>query len=393
MSLGGWKDRDDGPPAEPPNMESGFLHTYLAKRDLQLLYIDGMSAGKTENGTLDSQDYILLNETTEHPGMWERERALAMCNISRDEWGGRVDGFLRMEAGFEIILCHFERDLEVKSIATAYGECIGCAQDMSSRSFNYLRAVADRYHGIGGERVTLNYEKMVTVYALDTDLFASGERGPRLTEVSQANLRTIRAQIDDVVLNDPNPFTRTGINWQAVADNIVTRYSSRLQYLSLPGIFDDEARLNSELNALLSPSIDYENRSFMDETSRCASRFIRPGGMPSSLPAHVITYVSHYICHKLVSTQYGEVANDLVQKQAIIKNLIQKLNWTTWKECGPCGYDEICSIPIWPFGSEEDWLRPTCRNATTVQRQGGYWGDMRPPGRRVPGGNGTRPLW
>jgi hypothetical protein len=354
--MGARIDKGEGPPAEPPTGEAGFLHTYLAKKDLQLLYIDGMSAGKTDNGTLDSQDYILLNDTTKHQGMWEFERAQGLCNISRDEWDGRVDGFLRMEAGFEIILCHFERDLEVKSIARANGDCKGCVEDMSSRSFNYLRAVADRYHGIGGERVKVNYEKMVTVYALDADLFGPGERGPRLKDVSQARLGTVRQLIDGMVLSDPNPFTHQGINWQAVADIVVARYSSRLKYLSLPGVIDNEAVFNFALNALLSPFIDYDNRSLLNETSRCASHFIWPNGLPSSLAAHAVTYVSHYICHKLVSTQYGDIAKDLAQKQEIVQELIQKLNWTTWKECGPCGYDEICSIPIWLFGSEEDWL-------------------------------------
>ncbi|KIW01203.1 uncharacterized protein PV09_07251 [Verruconis gallopava] len=361
--------RDDG--------ESGFLHTYLAKRDLQLLYIDGMSAGKTSNGTLDTQDYILLNNTLPHQGMWEYERAQGMCNISRDEWGGRVDGFLRMEAGFEIILCDFQRDLEVKSIARAYGECKNCDDEnegMMGGGLRYLRAVADRYHDIGGERVKINYEKMTTVYALDVDLFSSGERGPRLKNVSAHDLAMIRRQVDRMVLSDPNPFTHRGRNWQAVADMIVTRFATRLKFLAMPDVSGDEQRLNSELNALLSPFIDYDKRSFMDETSRCASHFTPSHGIHSSLAAHTVSYVSHYICHKLVSTQYGDVANSLVAKQDIIADLIETLNWTTWKECGTCAYDEICSIPIWPFGSEQDWITPTCRNSTSIKEQRGYWG-------------------
>jgi hypothetical protein len=397
MGYVGAEDDEKPPPWVPPEEGgSGFLHTYLAKKDLQLLYIDGMSAGKTDNGTLDSQDYILLNDTTKHPGMWERERAQGMCNISRDEWGGRVDGFLRMEAGFEIILCHFERDLEVNSIARAYGECKNCGEDTSMGAFNYLRAVADRYHDIGGGRVKVNYEKMVTVYALDTDLFASGERGPRLKDVSASNLLVVRKQIDALVMSDPNPFTHAGTNWQAVVDMVVARYSSRLKYLAMPDVFNNEKRLNSELNALLSLFIDYDKRSLTGEISRCAPHFIPPfpDGLPTSLVAHTITYVSHYICRSLLSTQYGSLTSDLEAKQNIISDLINKLNWTTWKECGPCGYDEICSIPIWPVGSEEDWLRPSCRNETEVREQHGYWGNRGPGrGRGRPIHNGTRPWW
>ncbi|ESZ89598.1 hypothetical protein SBOR_10019 [Sclerotinia borealis F-4128] len=40
----------------------GYLHTYRTSRSLtKLLYIDGMSAGKTSMGTLDSTDYVIRN--------------------------------------------------------------------------------------------------------------------------------------------------------------------------------------------------------------------------------------------------------------------------------------------------------------------------------------------
>jgi hypothetical protein len=43
----------------------GYLHEYRATRTLdKLLYIDGMSAGKTSMGTLDTQDFLLRNDTT-----------------------------------------------------------------------------------------------------------------------------------------------------------------------------------------------------------------------------------------------------------------------------------------------------------------------------------------
>jgi hypothetical protein len=367
----------------------GFLHTYLSKRDLQLLYIDGMSAGKTENGTLDSQDYILLNNSIPHSGgMWERERAQGMCNISLGEWGGRVDGFLRMEAGFEIILCHFERDLEVKSISRAGGECKNCKEDRDDvlLGFRYLRAVADRYHKIGGDRVKMNYEKMITAYTLDTDLFSFDERGPRLKGVSENNLRKLRKSLGDMVQSEPNPFKEATTNWQAIADMIVTRYSDRLRYLTIPSIFGNEQSLNLELDAILFPFINYDNRSFSDETNRCASHFItpKPNGMLTSIAADAVSYVNHYICYQLLSTQYGEASGNLAQKQSVITELMEKLGWTTWKECGTCAYDEICSIPIWPFGSEEDWIQPRCRNATQLGEQHGYWGEDRfrfkPPG-------------
>jgi hypothetical protein len=47
-------------PSETYAEGGGYLHTYRTTRTLsRLLYIDGMSAGKTSMGTLDSTDYIL----------------------------------------------------------------------------------------------------------------------------------------------------------------------------------------------------------------------------------------------------------------------------------------------------------------------------------------------
>ena len=378
----GLRDNRPLPPSPPDDQASGFLHTYRAKRDLNLLYIDGMSAGKTQNGTLDTQDCILLDGSIPHGGFWEVERAQGLCNISRDEWDGRVDGFLRMEAGFEIILCHFERDLEVKSINRAYGECQNCEAGDTGFGGNlkYLRAVADRYHGIGGGRVRVNYEKMVTAFALHEDIFRPGESGPRLTEITDASRDLLRKQVGQMILSEPSPVKHNGYDWQAIADMIVTRYSSRLQYLTMPDVMNNEQRLNTEINAILSSFIDYDNRSQINETAQCASRYMAKTGAPSSLAAYAITFVSHYICHKLVSTQYGDTADNHEAKKQILRGLIEKLNWTTWKECGTCDYDKICSIPIWPFGSEEDWITPTCRNATTIREQHGYWGIGGPGG-------------
>ena len=49
------------PPRPPLCLTPGYIHTYSPTHPLRLLYIDGQSAAKSLNGTLDSQDYILLH--------------------------------------------------------------------------------------------------------------------------------------------------------------------------------------------------------------------------------------------------------------------------------------------------------------------------------------------
>lgn len=107
---------------------AGYLHTYTAAKDLHLLYLDGMSGNKGPSGTLDAQDRILFNDSIGHSPYSPRgkgdiggppddqQRARLACKMAEDLWNGRIDGLIRTEADFEIILCTFERDLEVVHI-------------------------------------------------------------------------------------------------------------------------------------------------------------------------------------------------------------------------------------------------------------------------------------
>ncbi|KAJ9292476.1 hypothetical protein DTO271G3_8748 [Paecilomyces variotii] len=117
--LGSDED-DDGETA------GGYLHTYVTARDLRLLYLDGESGMRGH--ALDAQDRILFNDTIggrrsrmmRETGLGgppdEQERAILACKMVKEVWNDRVDGLIRTEADFEIILCNFERDLEVEYI-------------------------------------------------------------------------------------------------------------------------------------------------------------------------------------------------------------------------------------------------------------------------------------
>lgn len=84
-----------------------FTHT--AKHDLRLVYVDGQAAAKSELGTLDAQDYILVNDVHRDKNtMGEWLRAHKMCKRAQKQWKGQIDRILRMEGGFELILCRFQ---------------------------------------------------------------------------------------------------------------------------------------------------------------------------------------------------------------------------------------------------------------------------------------------
>ncbi|KAL5121069.1 hypothetical protein ACEQ8H_000920 [Pleosporales sp. CAS-2024a] len=63
---------------------------------------------------------------------------------------------------------------------------------------------------------------------------------------------------------------------------------------------------------------------------------------------------------------------DTTQALALIDNVVEYLQWTTWKDCGTCPDGQICYIPIWPMGTHEDHKHPRCRTADEAQGRFDY---------------------
>lgn len=395
-------DDDDTPKA-------GYLHTYAAAKDLRLLYVDGMSAGKSSIGTLDSQDRILYNDSVDsferegQPGRGpggppgERDRAVQGCNIAKEVWDDRIDGILRMEAGFEIILCNFERDLDVVRITQAKGfeerahgksrqkpghpHSPGMKAKAGRMGHNtWIKAIAARYHNIGGHRVIVDYDHFVTAYTYPLDLFPGGASLPRLKHLPTEELEPLRQDLTEMVMKYDPP--RHSFDWQSIADMIVTRYSDNLQVLAA-GNFTTLESLREELENILAPFIDYSDytaSSSGDITDRCAGQFIPHDAPNNTLARQAVETVSHKICSTL-TTAMLDTTIDLKTAINSFQDLIDYLSWSTWKECRGCAYDELCMIPMWPMGTVEDYEHPRCKDPDEPGSQGkNYWGGFgRPP--------------
>lgn len=124
----GRKDAD--PPQTPyewfafdPEMSFGimgdwgwsWLRVYRATRDLgPIVYLDGLSAALLSSGVLDSQEILLygrVNRDFEHA--WDDYgRAKGLC-----EWAKihGIEGFVRMNAGFELIWCDWSTGVQLVS--------------------------------------------------------------------------------------------------------------------------------------------------------------------------------------------------------------------------------------------------------------------------------------
>ncbi|OAL46202.1 hypothetical protein IQ07DRAFT_518517 [Pyrenochaeta sp. DS3sAY3a] len=387
----------------------GWLHTYVPKHALRLLYIDGLSAGKTSNGTLDTQDMLILNLTdTSGPMGGEMDRARGMCNLTMTLWEGKIDGILRMEGGFEIILCDFEAHVERTEMIAVTREDSPTNPGHLLGGWQYIKAITSRYHGIGGNRVSIDYQNFVSVFDypdienLFTNDVISDYAMPRLQNVKDVDRLRVKADVTKMILDKDWDDDKEATDWQAVADTVVERYSKPLHYLHTnEKVRNDKELLAAYILNLLRPFIDNTARNATLETQRCTAQFIDPiphaPELAAPLAHHTIYAVTRHICDTLLTslsiasspTPHSSFTSVYAAHAVeLIDELYTYLRWTTWKECKTCDDEEVCFIPIWPMGNHEDHAEPRCLDNAGADGRTGYWGERWGP--RPPPGKGGR---
>lgn len=390
----------------------GYLHMYRAARPLNLLYIDGEAAAKCSLGPIDSQDLILLDADDQNGGRGrvkgDVQRARGLCALAED-WsfavGGRIDGFVRMEAGFEIIYCDWtpKGGLELLSMQgspfrneTGIDDpAVDIRRSRSSliRDFEWVRSAAQRFHGHPDGRIEVDWSSMVSAFAYPLNLTNpdwSRQDLPRLINTTREERRNVRARLRDVVIErgGRSNAEKDVVDWQGVVDKIVTRFSTRLWSMANGG--PTRVDLIATIGTLIDPFTDYLDHSPMAEelaTTRCKQHYLDPQELhPETWTpedhaiAAAVGAVSSTICTSLFSARRLLRSNDIEpslrddKARSILKKLVQDLRWSMWKECEGCAADEICWIPMFPLGATEDYFHPSCKNLTEVVSSRGYFG-------------------
>jgi hypothetical protein len=368
-------------PLEEP-LNSAYLHIYRTKHPISnLLYVDGMSAGKSSMGTLDTQDLVLRkNDSKSTPDPWgDRQRAADLCAIGL-EWG--FEGIIRMEAGFELILCNFSQNLDLVEARQRPEYAMREAYN-DRQQFEYFRGVSMRYQGITAGRVELDYSNMVSAFFYPANLTnpeAKRAELPRLVSSDSLVLERIRSDVKELFLEDRSQ-AKESVNWQGVVDMIVTRYSERLQVISYPT--SDNNTVLSEINSLLTVFINYKDPDVEAAVEKCSTHYLAavvPRTSQDHLIDAAISTVSRNICGSLFQARgillEGEYINDeaVAEAKVVVEELMVYLDWSTWHECGKCSVDEICFIAMWPFGGIEDHEHPGCiKSGDNTRGRGGYW--------------------
>ncbi|KAI1439708.1 hypothetical protein F5Y02DRAFT_405045 [Annulohypoxylon stygium] len=369
------------PPRPKRPWGEGHLHIYQAVRPLNVLYIDGMAAGKTDMGTVDTQDILLVGNRS-HTSWDEWERAERLCTLAQ-QW--KIDGFIRMEPGFEIIYCDFTDGLRLVSANQRPSMEKPGSENAGITGFEWARAASQRYNDIGSSRVILDYSSMVSAFFYPINLTNPDPKRPelpRLLGASSEEMDAVREQVAESVARSISHIQRP-IDWQGVSDMIVTRYVKRLPFIVQTDSIDI---IKAEVNGLLNIYIDYAETddNFAGARQRCAEFFLQPIEPRTSedkLIYAAFENTTATICAALFKVR-GLVIEDtdaheslaMQSSKQIISELMESLSWSNWKDCGVCKADEVCFIAMWPMGNVEDHYNPSCLNHTAfAEGRHSYW--------------------
>ncbi|KAH7103496.1 hypothetical protein BKA62DRAFT_828664 [Auriculariales sp. MPI-PUGE-AT-0066] len=393
-------------PELPASGQRGYIHTYKAARDLRVLYIDGQAAAKSFIGTLDIQNLVLLNfkDNPMDCMMGDMTRARSLCDLMTTEWAGaHIDGILRMEAGFELIYCDFADGggLDLVSVVgspfkneTGKADETGWSTESRNERDNlrasdpvpggvlgmeWIRAVAQRYHGFEPERIEVDFSSMVSAFWYPLNRTNPDVRRPdlpRFVNASDDALLVMYGRVREV-LHDRRA-AKPSVHWQAVSDRVVSLFGSRLEAMAGEG--STAATMASQISSLVNPFINYGVRIDRNESvSRCAtSHLTRTQELQHhwTKEDHLIFAAFEVITHRICNTLFdlrpvldGPSDDDVLSARATARDLMQWLGWARFRGCAgqDCGDPErICFITMFPAGGTVDHFRPRCKTAEEI---------------------------
>ena len=294
-----------GPMMNSNNGDRYFL-TFEVKRDLsKLIYLDGASAAKTDTGEMDTQKllYDIIGDTmddeaklaesegqSDTPVMEERLYAERIC-----QWGKPfgLDGYIRVEIGFEVILCDFlNGSVELISNTTIpkFNEIMGIAlpvnkdtengwpvdsegtiiedllsqeqrdlldkedkwqrvvnQFNSIKGFDWIRAGS--IHNKGEDRVILDYRYMVT--GINRTAMNPNPNGRRLLcdNMNEDLRKEIIDELTDVIKY--HNFGGNGIiDWQLHIERVMDKFAPMIKIIQRILNNDTNERMSYDETAL-----------------------------------------------------------------------------------------------------------------------------------------------
>ncbi|KAG1865227.1 hypothetical protein C8R48DRAFT_188660 [Suillus tomentosus] len=383
-----------------------WLLTLTVTRPMKVLYFDGNSAAKLPEGTIDTQDLVAWSEMKPERVWNEEQRIKDLC-----KWGEKygVNGFVRMEMNFEIMICNFTSHMEVVSLLKLESTRISAHPldppedpDTTRHVLELMHSASWRENYPGETRIMLDYSGLVSFY--DTALVPSlvprrvglDRWDHRVAGISSEDIERVQDRLAQALTRPLS--TTSGIDWKTVLRVVVDRYASRLEFiqhllnltLDDGSIFDHARQIQRQLRNVLLPytvltALPPSTSVTANATNSWATPVFRECAVshtasiasrgttltPSErLLLQAVRETTHEIC-RVVTKMWASGMNLGVDAfypperrpevdhidtlmgewKEDVTQLISWLDWSVWVKCRPaCGFEEMCYLPTWPFG-------------------------------------------
>jgi hypothetical protein len=315
-----------------------YVMSVQAKRDLRLLYFDGASAAKMKDGPMDTQDFVAWRKPRPDKHFSERERINALC-----DWGKPfgVDGFVRMEFHFEVMICDVLDGLEVVTLLDLIPKNVTAPYDRplvdppprppsrpapppvvppagwrgSLPGFGRIRFeahVAGGWHDLapGETRVQLDYTGLITFYDPALSSLVEARQGKdksnyRLKGLSAADTARVHAELQSVLTRKQG--TGSSVDWGSIARVVVERYADRLEHL----------------RSLLSPNATFKDAAEQAFTARSLlvvmlAPYMTIVDVPQRLPASANVSWLAPVVHRCATTQTSRIPLGMLTPQEVL---------------------------------------------------------------------------
>ncbi|KAI5839979.1 hypothetical protein DFP73DRAFT_483166 [Morchella snyderi] len=374
-----------------------------------------MSAALGGEGTLDSQNVFLYGKVVDDGWghrMEEYKRAKELCEWANGLGEGVVEGFVRMNSGFELLWCDFESEsIELVSrlnvtVPTSEKPPNGSHPHhppgqrspfaLESR-WEWVRSATWHYTS-PEDRVKLDYCRMTSYYNVS---HPSGvKRSHRLTSITPEQAEAVKTEVVHNLLNE-NVYC-TGIDWREVADGIARKYLERIielrELLRMRPTPETVKRARGLSHAIVMPFLQTSDKSTEAAMERCVKEYtgridLSRIGNSERMLVGAVEGVMQSIC-KLAFGVYEDFSGPIdkeivVNARESIGELVDWVDWAGWHRCEEsCGWNEVCAVPLWPIlgtpwskgADDELWARPRCVSIEFMETGNGGWGPGRPPG-------------
>ncbi|VDB94042.1 unnamed protein product [Peniophora sp. CBMAI 1063] len=388
--------------------EVGYLYcgnpcriaSYVATRDLKVLYFDGFSAAKVPNSShMETQDLLAWGSIHHERIRWEPQRLKALCDWGR-EFG--IDGFVRMQWDFELMYCDIAEGLrlvELSDLPPQSDALVGNGQpprpagwkgELMSGTHTYIEAflAGQRHDRLPGEaRVRINFGQVVSFYDPALSSLFPGRRGKsrahhNIQDISPEDIFTKLQEVRSVLTREE---LGSGLDWPALFQAVYDRYADRLQTLNdtLASADATIAHMKNARQFVLALLVHHmrptdvpqvpgqSDVSWMspvvERCSRSPATHVKDALFTPQerLLRDAVGQTLHEICRRLglIWIDAFDIENVHVEERQAaasrwrthIRELLQYLDWPQFNRCVPgCAIGEMCYISMVPYPWPED---------------------------------------